>query len=382
MSEQATETGGDGPVFDNEMAEILESFIIETREIFERLGQDLLTLEKGVTDNELLNTIFRAVHTIKGTSSFLGLEQMTALAHVFEDVLNKLRRGEITVNSSKMDVMFEAYDIMKDLLQRIEARNLAKIDLDAIIEKLRVIGQVGMAAPDVPAVAGAAPEPSDGRRYSLISADLDEIAPSVVATPAPVQTAVPHQPRHSIRNPHRQRKAVDTTIRVDVARLDSLMNLVGELVLGRNRLTQISYLMNQQHEGVPDHQGPHGYEFADRFHHDRAADGGDEDPHGPDREGLQQAPASGPRPVKETGKEIDLITFGEDTELDKSIIEELNDPLVHLMRNAADHGVESTADRRAAGKSERARSRFAPSTKGTTSSSRSKMTGAAWTPRS
>ena len=150
MSEQATEAGSDGPVFDNEMAEILESFIIETREIFERLGQDLITLEKGVTDNELLNTIFRAVHTIKGTSSFLGLDQMTSLAHVFEDVLNKLRRGEITVNSSKMDVVFEAYDIMKVLLQRIEARNLAKIDLDGIIEKLRVIGQVGMAAPDEP----------------------------------------------------------------------------------------------------------------------------------------------------------------------------------------------------------------------------------------
>ena len=92
--------------FDGEMAEILESFIVESNEILDTLGQDLLALEKNPTDPELHNVIFRAVHTLKGTSSFLGFDQTTSLAHVFEDVLNKIRRGELKVSSDKMDVMF------------------------------------------------------------------------------------------------------------------------------------------------------------------------------------------------------------------------------------------------------------------------------------
>ncbi|MBK7258306.1 MAG: chemotaxis protein CheA [Ignavibacteriae bacterium] len=362
MSEQATETGGEGPVFDNEMAEILESFLIETREIFERLGQDLLTLEKGVTDNELLNTIFRAVHTVKGTSSFLGLEQMTSLAHVFEDVLNKLRKGEITVSSDKMDVMFEAYDIMKDLLARIEARNLAKIDLSAIIPKLRVIGQVGMAAPDVAAVD---PTPGDasaddlGLPEAADFSDLAEIpvpapaaqvpAPAPAKAPAPVQAAAAQHPEAA----QAAVKAADTTIRVDVARLDSLMNLVGELVLGRNRLTQISYLMNQQHEGIPITKDLTETSSQIDFITTELQMAVMKTRMVPIAKVFNKLPRLVRDLMKETGKEIELVTFGEDTELDKSIIEELNDPLVHLMRNAGDHGLEPTADRRAAGKTEK-----------------------------
>jgi two-component system, chemotaxis family, sensor kinase CheA len=359
MSEQATETGGEGPVFDNEMAEILESFLIETREIFERLGQDLLTLEKGVVDNELLNTIFRAVHTVKGTSSFLGLEQMTALAHVFEDVLNKLRKGEITVSSDKMDVMFEAYDIMKDLLARIEARNLAKIDLTAIIAKLRVIGSVGMAAPDVPAVKAPAalepapPEDAADLSVDAVTPDAPEPAPAPVAQPAkaqaPAAAAVAQHPDAT----QAAAKTVDSTIRVDVARLDSLMNLVGELVLGRNRLTQISYLMNQEHEGIPITKDLTETSSQIDFITTELQMAVMKTRMVPIAKVFNKLPRLVRDLMKETGKDMDLVVFGEDTELDKSIIEELNDPLVHLMRNAGDHGLESTADRRAAGKPER-----------------------------
>ncbi len=363
MSEQATETGGEGPVFDSEMAEILESFIIETREIFERLGQDLLTLEKGVTDNELLNTIFRAVHTVKGTSSFLGLEQMTSLAHVFEDVLNKLRRGEITVSSGKMDVMFEAYDIMKDLLARIEAKNLAKIDLEGIIAKLRVIGQVGMAAPDVPALAPAdeaATPDIDMAEPDASGLPEEAETPAPVAAapaPAPVQAKAPAPsaaaPAQHPEAAQAAAKAADTTIRVDVARLDSLMNLVGELVLGRNRLTQISYLMNQQHEGIPITKDLTETSSQIDFITTELQMAVMKTRMVPIAKVFNKLPRLVRDLMKETGKDIELVTFGEDTELDKSIIEELNDPLVHLMRNAGDHGLESTADRRAAGKSEK-----------------------------
>jgi two-component system chemotaxis sensor kinase CheA len=365
MSEQTAEGGGGGPVFDDEMAEILDSFIVETREIFDRLGQDLLVLEKGSADNELLNCIFRAVHTVKGTSSFLGLEQMTELAHVFEDVLNKLRRGEITVSADKMDVMFEAYDIMKDLLQRIEAKNLAKVDLTEILAKLRVIGQVGMAAPDVPAVTAATPStakvpvvvpapapatpeaaPQTAETAKRESTPVASIAPETAPAPPPAE-------QHPAAAAPAAGRATDTTIRVDVARLDSLMNLVGELVLGRNRLTQISYQMNQEYETVPISKDLSETSSQIDFITTELQMAVMKTRMVPIAKVFNKLPRLVRDLAKETGKEIAFEMFGEDTELDKSIIEELNDPLIHLMRNAADHGLESTADRRAAGKPER-----------------------------
>ncbi|MCC6397538.1 MAG: chemotaxis protein CheA [Bacteroidetes bacterium] len=385
MSEQTVEGGGGGPVFDDEMAEILDSFIVETREIFERLGQDLLVLEKGSADNELLNSIFRAVHTVKGTSSFLGLEQMTELAHVFEDVLNKLRRGEITVSAGQMDVMFEAYDIMKDLLQRIEAKNLARVDLTDILAKLRVIGQGGMAAPDVPVVVPAAaaspaaspaavpaappvktpaasPAPAQpAPKAAPQPADAAQREPAAVVTaakespqaPAPARQAAASSEQHPAAPAPASGKAADTTIRVDVARLDSLMNLVGELVLGRNRLTQISYQMNQEYETVPITKDLSETSSQIDFITTELQMAVMKTRMVPIAKVFNKLPRMVRDLAKETGKEISLEMFGEDTELDKSIIEELNDPLVHLMRNAADHGLESTADRRAAGKPER-----------------------------
>ena len=369
MSEQTAEGGGGGPVFDDEMAEILDSFIVETREIFDRLGQDLLVLEKGSVDNELLNCIFRAVHTVKGTSSFLGLEQMTELAHVFEDVLNKLRRGEITVSADKMDVMFEAYDIMKDLLQRIEAKNLAKVDLTEILAKLRVIGQVGMAAPDVPAIAVATPSaakapvvasppvpatpeaaPQTAETAKRESTPVASIAPETAPAPPP---AAPPAEQHPAAAAPAAGRAMDTTIRVDVARLDSLMNLVGELVLGRNRLTQISYQMNQEYETVPISKDLSETSSQIDFITTELQMAVMKTRMVPIAKVFNKLPRLVRDLAKETGKEIAFEMFGEDTELDKSIIEELNDPLIHLMRNAADHGLESTADRRAAGKPER-----------------------------
>ena len=139
----ASGQNGTSQALDGEMAEILESFIVESNEILETLGQNLLALEKNPVDTELHNVIFRAVHTLKGTSSFLGFEQTTSLAHVFEDVLNKIRRGELKVSSEKMDVMFEAFDLLKELMRRIETHNNDPIDLREILERLRAISVPG-----------------------------------------------------------------------------------------------------------------------------------------------------------------------------------------------------------------------------------------------
>jgi two-component system chemotaxis sensor kinase CheA len=314
------------------MAEILESFIIETREILDKLGQDLLILEKGGTDPDLLNRIFRAVHTVKGTSSFLGLEQMTELAHSFEDVLNKMRRGDLAMSSDKMDVMLEAYDLVKLLLQRIEERNLERVDLAAILEKLAIVNRGGLveggketATTPAPVVASPAAAPE-----ATPAGETDTAAGGAPGAPAA--------------------RTVDSTIRVDVSRLDGLMNLVGELVLGRNRLTQIAYTLNEENEGqaiareLADTSSQIDFittELQMAVMKTRMI---------PIAKVFNKLPRLIRDLMKETGKDIELVMTGEETELDKSIIEELNDPLIHIIRNAADHGVEPPADRTAAGK--------------------------------
>ena len=348
MSENQSAGTGNTPSFDNEMAEIVESFIVESNEIMDRLGPSLLELEKNPTDAELHNVIFRAVHTMKGTSSFLGFEQLTTLAHHFEDVLNKIRRNELQVTTEKMDVMFEAFDLLKVLVQRIESHDTTKVDLTAILPKLDTIArgdsvptaetaQVSQASSTMAAVPEA-PAVDISVLDESIKSDSEELAPKV-------EEAKVNQTAQQT-----QGKAADTSIRVDVARLDALMNLVGELVLGRNQLAQIAHKVGDQHESFSVAR-----ELAETNAHIDFI-----------TTELQMAvmktrmiPISKvfnklPRLIrevsKETGKEVDLVIAGEETELDKTLIEQLNDPMVHLLRNAADHGVELPNDRKALGK--------------------------------
>jgi two-component system chemotaxis sensor kinase CheA len=355
MSEQDTNVATETPfpAFDNEMAEILESFIVETREILEKLAQDLLELEKGSANQELLNSIFRAVHTVKGTSSFLGLEQMTELAHSFEDVLNKLRRGELSMNPDRMDVMLEAYDIVKELLARIENRDSRRVDLTGILVRLKDVAASAQSAPtDTPKPKAVAPPV----QATAAAATAEQVEAPAVDQPV-AEAKEPAQAEHKDDEKHPQqpgsgpqKQGVDTTIRVDVTRLDSLMNLVGELVLGRNRLTQIATQVNQQHEELPISRGLSDTSAQIDFITTELQMAVMKTRMVPIAKVFNKIPRLVRDLCRETGKEIELIMEGEDTELDKSIIEELNDPLIHIIRNASDHGVEMPADRVAAGK--------------------------------
>ena len=123
------------PEFDDEMLEIIESFFVETDELLDRLGQDLIRLDQGDSDPDLLNGIFRSVHTIKGTSSFLGFGKMSELAHKSEDLFNRFRKGELQVTPEKMDVIFESNDLLKSILQQIKSEMNDDIDLTEIIDE-------------------------------------------------------------------------------------------------------------------------------------------------------------------------------------------------------------------------------------------------------
>jgi two-component system, chemotaxis family, sensor kinase CheA len=298
------------------MGEIYDSFIIESDEILDTLDQDLIKLEKNSNDDEIINKIFRGVHTIKGTSSFVEFDQMTYLTHHLEDVLNRLRHHELQLTATFMDVLLEAVDIIKELLNRFKKRNPEPYNLTDILASLKALdNNTGKAAAKVSEAKIVGREEKAKSKANSISFK-------------------------------------DQTIRVDVSRLDSLMNLVGELVASRNRLTQLSSDLNinkEQNESFEDLlQTASQIDFVTSELQTAVMK-------------TRMLPVGKvfnkfPRLIRdisrEFGKKINLEIHGEDTELDKSVIEEIGDPMVHLIRNAADHGIEMPEDRRQAGKAE------------------------------
>lgn len=326
--------------FDDQMAEIIESFIVESNELIDKLGQDLLLLEKDGTDAELHNTIFRAVHTVKGTSSFLGFEQMTNLAHNYEDVLNKIRKKELVVSGDVMDIMFEAYDFMKVLLERIEKKDTTPVHLDEIINKLT-------------SVSGQDPENEVSKqRETGDGKDIQPVKDAEREEEKDLEAEKEESNQAGDKTKTSTGRAIDNTIRVDVGRLDGIMNLVGELVLGRNRLAQISDQMKQTYEGSSIEKELSGTFSQLDFITTELQMAVMKARMIPMSKVFNKLPRLIRDLCRESGKKIELQIFGAENELDKSIVEELNDPLVHILRNAADHGIESPDDRVAAGKPE------------------------------
>lgn len=308
-------------IFDDEMKEIVESFIIETKELLEKLDNDLVELEKRPDDLELLNAIFRYVHTIKGTSSFIGFDQMSELTHKFEDILNKLRKGELKVSADIMDTMLEAFDIMKVLLSKLEVGDLSPIDISDVLKKFEKINR---------------------NEFVEVESKSEPVADSSVN--ADEEQGISQKT---------QTKVVDKTIRIEVERLDELMNLVGELVLGRNRLSQIISDVVEKFEGEQiareiidavsqvDHLTSELQTVVMRA---RML---------PIAKVFNKFPRMVRDLAREMNKDVELLIYGEETEVDKSVIEHIYDPLVHLVRNAIDHGIEPREERIKLGKPEK-----------------------------
>ncbi len=370
----------------DDLREILEDFLIEAFELVEQIDQDLVELENNPEDLELLNRIFRVAHTIKGSSSFLNFDVLTRLTHHMEDVLNKARRDELKITPEVMDVILESVDMMKALLQCIKENSSdteCGIEIDDICNRFDAISQgkplealeesTEIAEEKAPEPQ---PEPEEEPDYANMSdeeveAEIQRLLEEKMkekeakkakkksaepkkqaqkpAAAAPVkQTSSPAKADASA--PKKVASTPEQTIRVEVKRLDHLMNLIGELVLGKNRLLKIYDDVEERYEGE---------KFLEELNQVVSSvslvttD-------------LQIAvmktrmlPVSKvfnkfPRLVRdlsrELNKEIELVTIGEDTELDKSIVEEIGDPLVHMIRNSCDHGIESPDEREAKGK--------------------------------
>lgn len=343
-----------------EDADLVAAFVVESLEHLADIENQLLTIEGAgqEMDVELVNTVFRAVHSVKGAAGFLGLQTINRLAHSLENVLNLVRNRELIPTSTTVDVMLKAADSLRQLLEAVDSSNDVDvtehtIKLDAIVRAEDALAvpvipakpkekSASQETPKTPAPASVSAAPPEVAHVKPI-AEVVEPDTDVEERSTPIASVSESRPDSSSNTTSRKVDvAPELNIRVPVTVLDRLMNLAGELVLGRNQLLQT-------------------IENGDRAALESAAAGLDQV-----TSELQEAimqtrmqPIGNvfgkfPRIVRDLsaklGKQCELQIEGREVEVDKSIIEAISDPLTHLIRNSVDHGLEPPSVRIASGK--------------------------------
>ncbi|NHC15429.1 chemotaxis protein CheW [Motilibacter deserti] len=375
------------------MDEIVQEFLVESHENLDQLDRDLVALEREPGSRDLLSSIFRTIHTIKGTSGFLALTRLESVTHVGENLLSRLRDGELSMTPATTDALLQMVDVVRLLLSKIESEGgEGDVDISVAVAAVEACLNAGNAPAPAPAPAPAEPAavqapaeepvaeeaPAPKRRAAAkrtttprkraakkpaeavaVAAEEPqaqgaEQAPAPVAEPAAAPAPAPapaaakpapveHAPEPNTE-PQARRTAADSTIRVDVDQLELLMNLVGELVLTRNQIVQranadhdmellrmtqrLNLVTSELQEGV----------MKTRM------------------QPIDHVWSKLPRVVRDLssmlGKQVSLEMYGKETELDRTLLEAIKDPLTHIVRNSVDHGVETPERRRAAGKPE------------------------------
>ncbi len=282
-----------------DMSEYKELFVEEAQENLQGLNQALLQLEKDPSDVESLNEIFRLAHTIKGMAATMGYDNMALLAHSMEDLLDEVRQGTLEVKPQLFDLLFDCLDALGTMLEDVVADRETGLDLESMVGRLE--------AYRAPAELPVAPK---------------EVAPVEVAPkPAP---------------------ALPQWVRINVKHLDSLMTLVEGLVINRSWLTRIQaqYDIPALKEALEQH-GRALADLRDTVLNARLV---------PVAQVFNRFPRMVRDLLKQEGKEAELIIEGREIELDRAILEQISDPLVHLLRNAVDHGIDPPDERAKAGK--------------------------------
>ncbi len=423
-------------ITDPEMQEIFEGFVVETTELLDSLSQDLMLLESQPDDFDLLNKIFRSFHTIKGTSSFMGFDTITKITHHAEDILNKLRKSELTVTRPIIDVLLEVHDWIALLMTRLTEGDDSPVDysetiemlerlkdpnysgdsdktmyeseivletggdsdigeqdnkisaLDSVLSNTELVTKPGDFTDDELALLDAAfaevnsafleenkasgnkpetiveekPEETVEETPLVKETEKEIIEKTATETIPESKTVVKAEDKKEEVKPVAAKaedkktvkavKAAGETIRVDVERVETLMDLSGELVLGRNRLAQITDQIEQEFEKVKSVRDLMETTAQIDFVTSEIQSAVMRMRMVPVGKLYQKAPRIVRDLSKEFGKKIRLVVKGEETEIDRGIIEELNDPLVHMIRNSCDHGISTPAERIKEGKPE------------------------------
>ena len=337
---------------DNLQQQLIKDLLIESFEGLDNFDREMLALEKGQGTADTLNNVFRIIHTIKGSSGCIGLNKIESVTHVGESLLSLLRDGKLAFSPAMSSALLEYSDALKEMLRTLEQTGQqGETDYSALLQKLQALQTAPPPEPKSPATFGLFEDESEAPPAPKSSTEAGP-APLPAPQPAPLPV-IPHPETAEAPEKAEVEKEVaarpaasvsDTAIRVDVGQLDKLMNLVGELVLARNQIVQftgqsqeptllnaaqrINTITTELQESVmKTRMQPIGNIWArfPRIVHDMAQD---------------------------MGKQVELVMEGKETDLDRTIIEAIKDPLTHLIRNAVDHGIETPAERRAAGKPE------------------------------
>ncbi len=322
------------------MDENLGEFIGEAREHLAAAEESLLALEQDPTDNELINTVFRAFHTVKGVAGFMNLGPIVEFAHEAETLLDHARNDKLRLDARKLDLVLRACDHLEQLVGALEGGDAPTLGLhrrllDALVRT--VAGEtvdLGGATPPSPASevspANAPAVPDAGARPSA----------SAVA-PRGGDGGGPDAARDGGR-----KTRIEQTVKVTSSRLDGLVTMVGELVIAQQMVVQDPVISEIAEQRVQRSLAQVSKIIRDLQGVSMA---------------LSMVPVRGTfqkmaRLVRDVsgkaGKKVHFVMEGEDTELDRNVVEEIGDPLVHMVRNACDHGIETPADRAAAGKPE------------------------------
>ncbi len=322
--------------------EFLHEFLVESYENLDTIESQLIALESA-RDPEAIATIFRAVHTIKGTSGFFGFALVERVAHVAENLLGKVRDGALELTEARATGLLAANDVLRGLLAGIESTGTEPDhDVDPTVRQLESLTTNDAPQPDRRAATRRADDVIAQAERLLVDGVAPPPAPAAIPATAPAAPTTATPAPASEREPADQRHAEDSTIRLDVGVLDELMNLVGELVLARNSLVRsISRVNDRSLLAQAQRIDLVTSELQGRVLRTRMRP-------------VRAVWSKLPRLVREVslacGRQVTLELEGEDTELDKSVVEAIKDPMTHCVRNAVDHGIESPEERVAAGK--------------------------------
>jgi two-component system chemotaxis sensor kinase CheA len=361
----------DEPLPDDADRDLLADFITESRDTLQAAEAALLQLESDPEDGEAVNTVFRTFHTVKGTAAFLGLHRASEFAHHAESLLSRVRDRDIPYAPEVADLALKSADLLKEILDGCEAglrtgrlpvpKGYASLmhQVMALVEA--PADQVG-AAPDAAQAAAPAAPPSPLAVPEVAATPAAAVAtlaapsnaavhapvPAVTSVSAPTTPAARSESAKSASDARRaatESASVEATVRVRTEKLDQLIDMVGELVIAQSLIQGDEVLASGKHHDLTRktaHAGKIIRELQDLSMSMRMV---------PLRATFQKMNRLVRDVSIKAGKEVDFITSGEDTEIDRNMVDVIGDPLVHMLRNAIDHGVEAPADRERTGKS-------------------------------
>lgn len=321
--------------------DIIKEFLIESDENLVRLDQEIIELETDPKNPDLIASIFRTIHTIKGTCGFLGFDILTEVSHAAESILSQVRDGKRDATQHLINIILEAIDAIKKLLKVIEETgNEGDSKFRELVEKLQAFAETSEAkTPLVEEVPLVQAGPADESKYFSV-ADAPAITQTVEISPAQIPSV--SMEAESKSKGQESEKAAESTIRVGVGLLNGLMNLVGELVLARNQVLQFSSRIEDASLlATSQRLNLITSELQESVMKTRL-------------QPIGTIWSKFPRVVRDIAtnihKQITLTMDGAETELDRTIIEAIKDPLTHIIRNSCDHGIEKPEDRVRAGK--------------------------------